>query len=69
MIRDRDSHGTGCGIASLHDYVASPSSNFSEALLLEDLADVASGENAKSTHAPPGIALRRCVRDDVVAPL
>jgi len=42
VIRDRDSHGTRCGIASLHDYVASPSSDFSEAVLLEDLADFAS---------------------------
>jgi len=69
VIGNRDSHGTGSGIASLHDYVASSSPNFSEAVLLEDLAHFASGENAKSTHAPRGIALRRYVRADVLAPL
>ena len=62
VMRDGDSHGTGCGMASLHDDVAPASSNFSEAVLLEDLADFASREDTKSTHVSAGIALRRCAR-------
>src|SRR5437016_9394235 len=49
-------------MASLHDDVTPPSSNFSEAVLLEDQTYFVSRKDAKSTHAWAEIALRRCAR-------
>ena len=51
MIRNRYGHGATFR-AALHDDVAATLTDHLETVLLEDLADIPSREDAKLTHEP-----------------